>query len=74
MEYFILGMLIVQVGFPLLDGVLGVLLTGLEALKGYFGLKVALINARIRKIAESEDEPPRRRIGFTTQQEDDSDE
>ena len=69
MGYFILGMLMVQAFFPLIDGVTAVLLAGLEALKGYFGIKVAEYNMRIRKITD--DEPKKRPIGFVVEEEDD---
>lgn len=69
MGYFILGMLMVQAFFPLIDGVTAVLLAGLEALKGYFGIKVAEYNMRIRKI--SDDEPKKKPIGFAMEEEDD---
>lgn len=69
MGYFILGMLMVQAFLPLIDGVTAVLLAGLEALKGYFGIKVAEYNMRIRKI--SDDEPKKRPIGFVMEEEDD---
>jgi hypothetical protein len=72
LEYFILGMIMVQVLFPLMDGITAVLLAGLEALKGYFGLKVAEYNVRMRKIAMCEDdEPTMRPIGFMTEEEND---
>ena len=69
MGYFILGMLMVQAFLPLIDGVTAVLLAGLEALKGYFGIKVAEYNMRIRKI--SDDEPKKRPLGFVMEEEDD---
>lgn len=56
--------------FPLIDGLTALLLSGLEALKGYFGLKVTEYNARMRKIVE-EDEPTMNPIGFTLKEEDD---
>lgn len=58
----------VQALFPLIDGITGVLLSGLEALKGYFGVKVAEHNAKIHKIAMQEDEAPKRMIGFNRSQ------
>ena len=70
MLYFILGMLMVQMFFPLIDGLTALLLSGLEALKGYFSLKVTEYNARMRKIVE-EDEPTMNPIGFTLKEEDD---
>lgn len=74
MENFILGMLMVQALFPLIEGLTGVLLTGLEALKGFFGIKVAEYNARIRKIALNEDEPKKNPIGFIISEEEEEDE
>lgn len=56
----------VQAFFPLIDGITAVVLAGLEALKGYFGIKVAEYNACIRKISLEDDEPKKRLIGFTT--------
>ena len=63
MEYFILGILMVQVFFPLIDGVTAVILSGLEALKGYFGIKIAEYNNRIRKISLQEPDT-KNPIGF----------
>lgn len=60
----------VQMFFPLIDGLTALLLSGLEALKGYFGLKVTEYNASMRKIVE-EDEPTMNPIGFTLKEEDD---
>lgn len=56
-------MLTVQILFPLIDGATAVLLTALEALKGYFGLKVAKYNNQMRKAVEP-DEESHRLIGF----------
>jgi hypothetical protein len=69
--YFILGILTVQALLPLIDSITAVIMTGLEALKGYFGIKVAEYNSQIRRLALEEDEPKRRPIGFTADQEDD---
>lgn len=69
MEHFILGMIMVQVLFPLMDGFTAVILAGLEALKGFFGMKVAEYNIRIRKLAE-DDEPAMRPIGFIMEEDD----
>ena len=44
----------VQALFPLIDGITAVILSGLEALKGYFGMKIAEYNNRIRKISLQE--------------------
>ena len=71
MEYFILGMLMVQALFPIIDGLTAVILAGLEALKGYFGMKVAEYNTRIRQIADKEI-PPMRPIGFSYEDQEDN--
>ena len=70
MEYFILGMLMVQALFPLIDGVTAVLLTGLEAIKGYLGMKVAEYNNNIRKIA-LDDQENKKQVGFRYEEEED---
>ena len=71
MEYFILGMITVQAFFPLIDGFTGVILAGLEALKGFFGMKVAEYNIRIRQLADKE-VPPMRPIGFSYEDQEDN--
>ena len=48
-------MLMVQAFFPLIDGVTGVILSGLEAIKGYFAMKITEYNNRIRKINTESD-------------------
>ena len=58
----------VQALFPLIDGITAVLLAGLEALKGYFGIKAAEYNIRIRTMTE--DEPKKHQIGFVMEEED----
>lgn len=63
MEYFILGMIVVQAFFPLIDGIVAVILSGLEALKGYFGLKITEYNTKIRKLSIQEDK--KNLIGFS---------
>ena len=55
-------MLMVQVGFPLLDGIASLLLTMLEAAKGYFSNLVAQYNTRIKDTIMPE--PTMRTIGF----------
>ena len=60
----------VQMFFPLIDGLTALLLSGLEALKGFFGLKVTEYNTRIRKLVE-EDEPTMNPIGFALEEEND---
>ena len=71
MEYFILGMIMVQVLFPLMDGFTAVVLAGLEALKGFFGMKVAEYNIRIRNMSE-ESVPTTKPIGFSYEEREDN--
>ena len=73
MEYFILGMITVQMIFPLMDGLTAVILSGLEALKGFFGIKVAEYNSRIRKMTFEEESPIKKPIGFMDYQEEEND-
>jgi hypothetical protein len=74
LEHFILGMVMVQAIFPLIDGITAVILAGLEALKGYFGMKVSEYNMKIRKMATQDDAPEMRPIGFTFEEEDEPNE
>lgn len=64
----------VQVIFPLMDGITAVILSGLEALKGYFGMKVSEYNIKIRKMTLQDDVPEMRPIGFTFEEEDEPNE
>lgn len=64
----------VQVLFPLMDGITSVILSGLEALKGYFGMKVSEYNIKIRKMTLQDDVPEMRPIGFTFEEEDEPNE
>ena len=67
MGYFILGIFTIQFLFPIFEGITAVILTGLEALKGYFGTKVARYNRLINR----DDEPKKRPIGFIQPTEED---
>lgn len=76
MEYFILAILLIQVILPVLDGLTSLLLTIIETAKGYFGVKVAKYNNRIRDIQMGENIPTVNSIGFsyeTKEEEDDDD-
>ena len=64
----------VQVIFPLMDGITAVILSGLEALKGYFSMKVSEYNMKIRKMTLQDDVPEMRPIGFTFEEEDEPNE
>ena len=63
----------VQALFPLIDGITAVILSGLEALKGYFGMKIAEYNNNIRKIT-LDDPSPKRPIGFYCDNQEEEDE
>ena len=68
MEYFILGMIMVQVLFPLMEGFTALVLSGFEALKGFFGLQVAKYNIRIHRLQD--EEPVKKKpIGFMREEE-----
>ena len=67
-------MITVQAIFPLIDGLLAVILSGLEALKGFFGLKIAEYNTRIRKITYEEETHKTASIGFSYQEEESEEE
>ena len=67
--YFILGMLVVQAGFPLLDGLTALLLTILESAKGYFSVKVAEYNAKMRQITYDNPKGKTNQIGFVFDEE-----
>lgn len=66
---FILGILFVQCGLPLLDSITAVLMTALEAAKGYFGQYVAKYNTTIADIMNPEDGTPKHAIGFAIPEE-----
>lgn len=51
---FILGILFVEIGIPLLEGITGLLLTILEAAKGYFNIKITEYNQRIKQTCNPE--------------------
>ena len=63
--YFILGILFVQYGIPMLDGIIGWILTWIEAKKAKQSEVVNLANIKMRQDAASADsDPPMRKIGF----------
>lgn len=65
LKYFILGIVFVLFVSPIVEGLCGLVLTGLEMLKGKWTLKITKINSQIRKISlEYPDEPPHNPIGF----------
>ena len=66
-------MLVVQIGFPLLDGLTSLLLTMMETAKGYFGMKVAKYNKEMHKACAPE-ETITNKIGFIYEEEEIDDE
>ena len=76
LRYLILGILLVSLILPLIDGLTGLLLTMIEAAKGYFTVKITEYNCRLKKIAYADDdeEPAKRLIGFAREDEEDYDE
>ena len=63
--YFILGILFVQYGIPLLDGISAWFLTWVEAKKAKQSEVINQTNIKMRQAAASaEEDPPRRPIGF----------
>ena len=65
LKYFILGVIFVLFVSPVVEELCGVVLTGLEVIKGKWTLKITKINSQIRKISlEYTDEPHQHQIGF----------
>ena len=70
--YFILGVLFVSLFLPLIDALASLLLTMIEAAKGYFSVKVAEYNIQLKKISyqsEDDEEAPKKLIGFMREDE-----
>ena len=67
MLYFIAGIVFVQIILPLLDSIVGVLVTGLEVIKSNLSKKIVAANCEIRKM-QSPEESVTRVIGFATSQ------
>ena len=67
MGYFIAGIVFVQIILPLLDSIVGVLVTGLEVIKSNLSKKIVAANCEIRKM-QSPEESVTRVIGFATSQ------
>jgi hypothetical protein len=70
LRYLILGILLVSLILPLIDGLTGLLLTMIEAAKGYFTVKITEYNCRLKKIAYADDdeEPAKKLIGFAREE------
>lgn len=64
--YFILGVLFIEVGIPIVEAIVTLILTWIEVVKGSASLKITKMSADITKIQEGleEDKTPKPRIGF----------
>lgn len=65
--YFILGVLFIEVGIPIVEAIVTLILTWIEVVKGSASLKITKMSADITKIQEGLEEdkaPPKPRIGF----------
>ena len=72
----LLGILLVSLFLPLIDALAGLLLTIIEVAKGWFSVKVAEYNHRLKKIAYAEDDEdiaPKKLIGFMRENEEEID-
>lgn len=72
--YVLLGVLLVSIILPLIDALAGLILTIIEVAKGYFSVKVAEYNTRLKKIAYDDEEPEpsvKHLIGFARENEED---
>ena len=67
--YFILGLIFASYISPILDGIGSLFLTWVEVQKAKMGEQVSMIEIRVRRATE--EEPPRRQIGFYVSEEDD---
>ena len=65
--YFILGILFIEIGVPIVEAVVTLILTWIEAAKGSASLKIAQISADVAKIQEKleKDDTSKHIIGFT---------
>lgn len=64
--YFILGVLFIEIGIPIVEAIVTLILTWIEVAKGSASLKITKMSADITKIQEGleEDKTPKPRIGF----------
>ena len=64
MTEFLLGMVTALVALPIIDGIVGVILTGLEALKMKIGVSIHQDNQKISELNASKEEA-KHIIGFS---------
>lgn len=64
--YFILGVLFIEVGLPIVEAIVTLILTWIEVAKGSASLKIAHMSADVAKIQEDleKDDTPKYAIGF----------
>lgn len=70
-QYFILGILFVQIILPILDGLASALITWLEVLKGVATVKITAMNEQIQKMGLPETST--HVIGFAVNNEEEDD-
>lgn len=69
-EYFIAGILFVQIVIPILDGIASVFLALVELIKGRINIDIVKSSVKIQKLKDSLDkDPPKRAIGFAISEE-----
>ena len=76
LEYFILGLIAMQVAIPLIDSIVSVIIKGLSVIQSYFDVILARNGYKVQKISYGqEDEEPivRHPMGFIREEEDGED-
>jgi hypothetical protein len=69
-EYFIAGILFVQIVIPILDGIAALFLALVELIKGRINIDIVKSSVKIQKLKDSlDDDGPKRAIGFAIPEE-----
>ena len=69
-EYFIAGILFVQIVIPILDGIAALFLALVELIKGRINIDIVKSSVKIQKLKDSlDDDDPKRAIGFVVPEE-----
>ena len=71
MELFILGVLTVSFFLPIIDGLVSLILTIFECIKGYFGIKIAKYNQKLTGEESIKEVGP---IGFIYEEDEENEE
>ena len=68
-------MLAIYVFQPICESITGLLMTIIEAAKGYFNIKIAKYNKEMKKITFTDEDSPSnvRQIGFITEEQEEED-